>query len=211
MEPNIFNTDKTPSRRDEIVAAARELYETRGLEETTIKDISDKLGVARSLFYHYFKNKDAVTDAVIDDYVNDFLQMVYYWNEDRTQGDVLGALESCIQMLRRGIFDKDQFRNDLATNENARLYLMFLQRSAEGLAKYVTETTVADYERLHDIRINHVYETFYVLIIGMIGFMRRYPDAPDELLKDLIAQTLRLDMDEDYIRQKEEADSGLKP
>ena len=48
-------------RRDEIVDAARSLYEEKGLSRTTIQDITARVGVTRSLFYHYFPNKDAVT------------------------------------------------------------------------------------------------------------------------------------------------------
>lgn len=185
--------DDSLTRRNEIVAAARALFEEKGLDRTHIKDVMEKVGVTRSLFYHYFPNKDAVVEAVLDDYVNDFVQMTYYWNEGREQGNVRAAVRSCINMLRRGIFDKDQFRTDLATNENAKLYLKFLHRATEALAKYITKTTVVDYGEKHVIEINHVYETLYMLIIGMVGFMRRYPDAPDELLEDLLIQTLHLE------------------
>ena len=182
------------SRCGEIVEAARTLYETKGLDHTTVKDITEAIGVTRSLFYHYFKNKDAVTEAVLDTYVDDFIQLVHYWNESRERYNVRKALEDCIKILRRGVFDQDSFRIDLASNENASLYLRFYSRSAEALAHYVTDTTAVEYAQYHDIQIDHVYEMFYMLIIGLVGFMRRYPDAPDELLQDLIAQTLRLDL-----------------
>lgn len=194
--------DSAFSRRDEIVEAARNLYETRGLEHTTVKDITEEVGVTRSLFYHYFENKDAVTEAVLDDYVDDFIQLVYYWNESRERYNVRKALEDCIKMLRRGVFDKDSFRVDMASNENASLYLRFYSRSAEALARYITDTTAAEYAQYHELKIDHVYETFYMPIIGLVGFIRRYPDAPDQLLEDLIAQTLRLDLNGDMATAK---------
>ena len=58
-------------RRADIVAAARELYEEQGLSKTSVQDITNRMGVARSLFYHYFPDKEAVTSAVLDDYVAD--------------------------------------------------------------------------------------------------------------------------------------------
>lgn len=64
---------------------------------------------------------------------------------------------------------------------------------ADRTATYIVETTVRDYETLHEIKIDHVYETFYVLIIGIVGFVRRHPEVDDEVLKDLIAQTLHMD------------------
>ena len=191
------NEDSGFSRRDEIVEAARNLYETKGLDHTTVKDITEEVGVTRSLFYHYFENKEAVTEAVLDDYVNDFVQLVYFWNESRERYNVRKALHDCVKMLRLGVFDKDSFRQDIVRNENASLYLRFSARAAETLARYITDTTAAEYAQFHNVRIEHVYETFYMLISGIVAFVRRYPDAPDQLLEDLIAQTLRLDLGEE--------------
>ena len=182
------------ARRAKIVAATRELYEERGMAHTTVKDITEAVGVTRSLFYHYFPDKDAVTEAVLDDYVEEFREMVEHWNEEREPGNVRKALHDCISMLRRGVFDKGSFRADLARNENASLYLRFSARSAEVLAQYFTNTTAVDYEQRHELEIDHVYEMFYMLIIGMVGFVRSNPDAPDEVLESLVAQTLHLDL-----------------
>lgn len=173
-----------------------------------MKDITESVGVTRSLFYHYFDNKDAVTEAVLDAYVDDFIQLVYYWNESREPLNVQKALHDCIKMLRRGVFDKDSFRHDMIQNENASLYLRFYSRTAEALARYITDTTVVDYENYHDVQIKHVYETFYVLISGIVAFVRRYPDAPDDLLEDLVAQTLRLDLGGDGAQEVQAAVPG---
>ena len=64
---------------------------------------------------------------------------------------------------------------------------------ADRVATYIVDTTVRDYGALHEIRIEHVYETFYVLILGIVGYLRTHPDVDDEVLKDLIAQTLHMD------------------
>lgn len=61
-------------RSAEIVVAARELYEEKGLARTSIQDITNHVGVTRSLFYHYFQNKEEVTSAVLDQYITDFLE-----------------------------------------------------------------------------------------------------------------------------------------
>lgn len=68
---------KGESRRDDIVEAARQLYEERGLSRTTVRAIAEHVGVTRTLFYHYFADKDAVTSAVLDDYVAAFAYIMY--------------------------------------------------------------------------------------------------------------------------------------
>ena len=52
----------------DIMLAARELYEAQGVAATSMAAIARKAGVTRSLVYYYFPDKQAVTDAVIDDY-----------------------------------------------------------------------------------------------------------------------------------------------
>ena len=185
-------------RRHQIVEVARSLFEERGLAHTTVKDIARESGVARGLFYYYFADKDAVIEAVLDAYVDDFIELVEHWNESRTRYDVQSALHDCITLMRRAIFDKDAFRHALTNKENAALYLDFLSRTAEAVARYVTETTAIEYGRFHHVRIDHIYDTFYMLIVGMIGYIRHHPDADDEVLECLVAQTLHLDLDGSY-------------
>ena len=180
-------------RREEIIAAARALYEEKGLARTTIQDITGRIGVARSLFYHYFPDKDAVTSAVLDAYIADYLEALHYWNANRRQGDIEHALSSVVRLLRVALFEHDAFRAALASRENAALYLEFINSVADQTATYLIESTVRDYQALHEVRIDHLYETFYVLILGIIGYMRHHPDADDALIADLIAQTLHME------------------
>ena len=61
------------------------------------------------------------------------------------------------------------------------------------MAAYFVETTVKDYAQNHPVDIDHVYETFYILIMGICGYVRTHRDAPDEVLRDIIAQTLHME------------------
>lgn len=185
--------DVADLRRLEIIAAARELYEEKGLSKTSVQDITNRVGVTRTLFYHYFSDKDAVTLAVLDDYIDDYVEALTYWNEGRSEGEIDEALLSVVKLLRRGLFEEDPFRKALASRENAALYLEFINRVADHAAHYIIQTTVQDYAALHEIRIEHLYETFTVLIVGVIGYLRQHPDTDDAVIADVIAQTLHMD------------------
>lgn len=180
-------------RRDEFVAAARSLYQEKGLKSTSIQDIADRVGVARSLFYHYFRNKDDVTSAVLDTYVDDFVEAVHYWDEERVPGDIEGALDGIVRLFRMALFENDAFRLAIASSGDAALYLEFVSRVADRIATHMEEHTAREYLRHHEIRIDHVHETLFILLCGMVGYLRRCPNADNELLKDLVAQTLHID------------------
>ena len=180
-------------RRQQIIEAARQLYEEQGLARTSVKDISERCGVARSLFYHYFPDKQAVTSAVIDDFITDYLESVQLWDEARTPGDIEQALDGVVKVLRVGVFEHSSFRQALDTRENASLYLDFINRVADRMATFFINATVQDYAQNHPVDIDHVYETFYILIMGICGYVRTHRDAPDEVLRDIIAQTLHME------------------
>ncbi len=193
MNPDDTMANRNDVRRAQIIAAARDLYEERGLSHTTVKDITERVGVTRTLFYHYFPDKDAVTSAVIDDYTQDYVEALANWNDERIEGDIDHALSTIVRLLRIGLFEDDTFHVALSSRENAALYLEFVNRVADETTRYIIDTTVRDYADLHDIRIEHLYETFYVLILGVIGYLRRHPDADDTVIADVIAQTLHMD------------------
>lgn len=180
------------TRRAEIVMASRELFEEKGLSATSVTDITSRVGVTRSLFYHYFPNKDAVVSAVLDMYTDEFVEALNYWNANRCAGDIEQALSSLVHLVRTALFEKNDFRRALASKENAALYIELVGRVADHAASYIIDTTVRDYAALHEVRIQHLHETLYVLIVGVISYLRRHPDVDDSVVADVIAQTLHM-------------------
>lgn len=51
--------------KDEIVKQAQILFQQFGLKKTTMDEIAEACGKAKSTLYHYFKSKEDVFDAVV--------------------------------------------------------------------------------------------------------------------------------------------------
>ena len=185
--------DVYEQRRSDIVEATRQLYEERGLSRTSVKDIAERAGITRSLFYHYFPDKQTVTSAVLDDFVEDYIEALSIWNDERMAGEIEQALDGVVRVLRVSVFEGSSFRRALDTQENAALYIEFINRVADRTARYIVDTTVRDYSELHSVSIVHLYETFYILILGICGYIRTHQDVSDEVLKDIIAQSLHME------------------
>ena len=58
-------------RRQEIVAAARQLFQVKEYEKTTMQDVMDELGIAKGTIYHYFKSKEELLEAVVENIVDE--------------------------------------------------------------------------------------------------------------------------------------------
>ncbi len=95
-------------RRSEIVAAANELFYRQGFEHTSFANIAAVVGISRGNFYHHFKSKDAILEAVIEQRLEDTRHLLEQWN---AEGDTPAARIVCFirilianrtQILRSG-------------------------------------------------------------------------------------------------------------
>jgi AcrR family transcriptional regulator len=57
---------KRSERRDEFLDTAVELFNEKGYYNTSVDDIVDRMGVAKGLFYYYFKTKEELVEAIVN-------------------------------------------------------------------------------------------------------------------------------------------------
>ncbi len=62
-------TDRGRRTRESLLIAARKVFEERGYSDTRMSDIADSAGVAHGTVYTYFEDKDAIFQAVLDEFV----------------------------------------------------------------------------------------------------------------------------------------------
>lgn len=67
------------STRDNIVEAADDLFYRQGFEHTSFSDIADAVQISRGNFYYYFKTKDDILDAVINERLANTRRMLERW------------------------------------------------------------------------------------------------------------------------------------
>ncbi|MBP2643092.1 MAG: TetR family transcriptional regulator [Firmicutes bacterium] len=71
-------------RKNEIMDAAQNLFESKGYEETSVNDIIQKVGIAKGTFYYYFKSKEEIMDAVVDREMDIQLQHIMKIIDDKS-------------------------------------------------------------------------------------------------------------------------------
>ena len=112
----LCHTEYAVQKREQIENGLLELLMSQQYQQISVTDICQKAGVPRRTFYHYFENKEAVLEAMIDtlmqqcflnvmfdfrlgpEHMNDsFLQIFRFWEgENRKKLDALmrSGLES---------------------------------------------------------------------------------------------------------------------
>ncbi len=88
-------TDKTT--RDRIAEAADGLFYRQGYGQTSFSHIADAVGISRGNFYHHFKSKDEILDAVIALRLHYTAGMLDQWAQ--AGGRPLERLRSFVGML----------------------------------------------------------------------------------------------------------------
>ena len=76
----------SPGSRDKILFCARDLFYFVGYQSTSVDDILQVTGVAKSNFYYHFRTKDELALAVLDLYVADFRERALGTLSDRSIG-----------------------------------------------------------------------------------------------------------------------------
>ena len=80
--------DRGESNRFRIVSAADDLFYTHGYNQTSFSDIAEETGIPRGNFYYYFKTKEEILLAVLDQrlqQVSDMLQRCDEYSQDPKQ------------------------------------------------------------------------------------------------------------------------------
>lgn len=62
--------------RQRIIAAAKSMFETQGIDDTTVGEVARQAGVSRGTFFNYFPTKTAVLTAMWQDMTTQFARVV---------------------------------------------------------------------------------------------------------------------------------------
>jgi TetR/AcrR family transcriptional regulator, transcriptional repressor for nem operon len=92
------------SKRDQIIAAADQLFYQNGFEHTSFSDIAEVVKISRGNFYYHFKTKDEILDAVINLRLANTQSMLDQWvNEGETPAERIRSYINILIMNRAKI------------------------------------------------------------------------------------------------------------
>ncbi len=92
--------------REQIVGAADQLFYRQGYEHTSFSDIADEVRISRGNFYHHFKTKDEILNAVIELRLNNTARMLEQWErEGASPADRIRSFIHILIMNRAKIAD----------------------------------------------------------------------------------------------------------
>ncbi|CAN7314485.1 TetR family transcriptional regulator [Caballeronia sp. LjRoot29] len=87
----------SPERKDQIIAAALELFRQKGFANVSTRDLADHAGLSRSHIYHYFGDWDELRREAFVHFANEQLEEAGARLSDKPPVDaLLGFIRDCL-------------------------------------------------------------------------------------------------------------------
>jgi len=124
---------KAEERKQEIIAAARELFKEKGQENVTMQELMDKLKIAKGTIYHHFSSKQDLLEAIVEDLIDEELKKKKKLLKSR-QCRNLSALGKFKALVTEDTMaeDNEEILDSLHHHENAEMH-------ARQLGRYLVE------------------------------------------------------------------------
>lgn len=197
----LVRISKNPAeRRKEILLASRTLFFKKGFHETSVKDIVGELGVAQGLFYYYFKSKEAVFNAVIEDYADEYIERIQgclFAEEKSLPERIIMALKMFVQLERQG---DSIFLDELHAPEHIELHDKVSMHVVEELWAPVRQLLTIENEK-GTLHVEDIMTTTTYLLYGIYGVLHKGLNHNEiatvgPSLVHLISTTLQIPADE---------------
>jgi AcrR family transcriptional regulator len=109
-------------RRNDIIDKAEKLLTKHGYDNTSVAAIIDKVGIAKGTFYHYFKSKDELLDAIVDRMLHEI------WDQadiivDNENLDAISKFFGFFKVFRTISKGREKLVEDIHKEENAHIHL----------------------------------------------------------------------------------------
>lgn len=156
---------KPEARRREIVSASRILFLSQGYENTTMQDIMTKLQIAKGTTYHYFRSKEELLDAVIEDMVTEYINAIEE-SLNQSEGTALEKMQILVTVGRIVSSSTDTLIDALHRADNremhARLLAVTLTRLSPLYARVISQGCE---ERV--FHVEHPLECAEIMLAGI--------------------------------------------
>jgi TetR/AcrR family transcriptional regulator, cholesterol catabolism regulator len=123
--PESAAADAAPTRRQELLRIAGELFASRGFTNTTVRDIADAAGILSGSLYHHFDSKESMVDELLSTF-----QTGLFEQYDAIMSSDLDARGKVDAVVRASFQAIDQHHSEVAVYQNDAAYLAQFERFA---------------------------------------------------------------------------------
>lgn len=132
-------------RRREILEKSSILFATKGYEKTTITNILKEVNIAKGTFYYYFKSKEDVLDALVDQMIDSIVEVAQEVANSKELSikeklfHIIFGIKEYEQENDKTKMKEKQMKESLHRVENAKLHIKSITGSIMKLTPVITQ------------------------------------------------------------------------
>ena len=160
--------EQTNARRDEIINACAQLYETTSFKDLTLKDVGSATSFTRTSIYNYFQTKEEIFLALLEreyDLWNDDLTAISEENERLSADEVADRLARSLEKRERLL--KIMSMNHYDLESSSRMESLTRFKRAYGKSLQLVARCVEKF--FPDMGADEVQNFIYVFFPFMFG------------------------------------------
>jgi AcrR family transcriptional regulator len=165
------------SRRDQILASALELFRKQGYDRTSLREISERLGISKSGLYHHFGAKDDLISSLVSPLL-ERIHEIAATPPVESDEDLRAFLATYIDTFIENHEVLSLLANDVGVRNHSRVS----QRLAQVNDEIYHHITGVEPELGATVRAAQV-------LIGLQGAIIRYATADPEVVRDVCLRT----------------------
>jgi AcrR family transcriptional regulator len=156
-------------RRKEIMYTSAQFFLNQGYEETSINMIVEHLGIAKGTFYHYFKSKEEILGAILEEYLERFAQQIRLLASDKNVNSSK-KLEFVLKSVLKSDDEPKHLTAHVEDNKSAKLHQMMEDKFYEKFKPIFLSILQQGIEE-GIFKSSYPEELTEVLLIGVRGYM----------------------------------------
>jgi len=166
--------------RDDIIAAALELFFENGYEGTSVRAIMRKVNCEAGLFYYYFENKDVLYSIIIDKFIEQYAHKFDVLIEKRRRSPFC-IMNEFFEYFKIVI---DNFIENYADNMHRSMRWAVRDRAMNIIVPYIREILHILENAGAKLNINFDVTAMFISY-GVGGIMMRSSSEPESLSNDV--------------------------
>ncbi len=173
-------------RKNEFIEAAGLLFSQKGYDNTSVKDIVEKVGVAHGLFYYYFDSKEALVDAMVENMVAGMIADVQYI----VNSDELTALDKFSMMMLQFLERKKNRKYLISFYQGDDKFLLlskYINRTIDDFAPLIADIVVQGVEE-GTFRTPYPRKAVEFWLYGRFFMVRKFMEKPQLMVEYLEAE-----------------------
>jgi AcrR family transcriptional regulator len=176
---SVSKATKTPQdRRNEFLEVSLDLFNEKGFENTSVDDIIARVGVAKGLFYYYFKSKEEILQIQIERF------------QDEIETAIVAAMD------KKGLTAMERFNELVAINrdvacrssalilyfrqERNKAFHLSMERRAREFMTGAMEEIIQHGVEEGVFKVRYARETAIALLSMIHGLAKGLPDHTSE-------------------------------